>query len=194
MVEVQGGSSGFLATMGGLAAGASRCYIPEEGMNIHDLGRDLEHLITTSSEKPMGRIILKSENASEIYSTKFISDLFDSESQGAFDCRHVILGHLQQGGLPSALDRIRGARLAMYCIDFLEEQATKCSPSKPANLKVYTTDATSAAVIGLKGTQVTFSPVVDLVAETDQTHRRPFQQWWIRARSLMKILAGLNPT
>eukprot|EP00049_Salpingoeca_infusionum_P011375 m.197844 g.197844 ORF g.197844 m.197844 type:complete len:168 (+) comp14911_c0_seq36:2050-2553(+) len=36
-----------------------------------------------------------------------------------FTARQVILGHLQQGGTPSPLDRVRAARLAGSCVQFL---------------------------------------------------------------------------
>lgn len=50
-------------------------------------------------------LIITSEKASEAYSTHFITSLFKEEGKKIFDVRESILGHLQQGGAPSALDR-----------------------------------------------------------------------------------------
>ena len=44
VIETQGGRSGYIATMAGLSIGALAVYIPEEGINIHMLARDIEFL------------------------------------------------------------------------------------------------------------------------------------------------------
>lgn len=44
IVEVMGGYCGYLALMGGLATGAERVYIHEEGITLNDLLADVEHL------------------------------------------------------------------------------------------------------------------------------------------------------
>jgi hypothetical protein len=46
-----------------------------------------------------------------------MSALFEEEGGDLFDVRQAILGHLQQGGDPSAFDRIHGTRLADKCIE-----------------------------------------------------------------------------
>ena len=53
-------------------------------------------------------LVITSEKASEAYTTNFITSLFKEEGKKIFDVRESILGHLQQGGTPSAWDR--------YCI------------------------------------------------------------------------------
>ncbi len=44
VVEVQGGMSGYVATMGALAVGAVLCYTPEAGISLDLLRRDVEFL------------------------------------------------------------------------------------------------------------------------------------------------------
>jgi 6-phosphofructokinase 1 len=195
VVEVQGGMSGYLATIGGIACGCTRSYIPEEGITIRDLCNDIGYLIRTSKDKVEGRIVLRNEHVNDLYTTEFITALFNKEGEGYFDCRHVILGHLQQGGAPSPLDRVRAARLATLCIDFLQEQVLKMDTKKALNKTgsqegIYTDSEESASIIGLKGTSIVFTPVVHLLSETNTELRRPKKQWWIKLRSLLKILAN----
>ena len=44
VVEVMGHWCGYLALMGGLATGAERVYIPEEGVTLRDMQVDVENL------------------------------------------------------------------------------------------------------------------------------------------------------
>lgn len=63
----------YLAVAGGLASGASTCYIPERGISIGVLQRDIMHLCgrykfeIDSGIPREGRIILRTENASSVY-------------------------------------------------------------------------------------------------------------------------------
>ena len=47
LVEVMGGACGYLALMSGLATGAERVYLPEEGVTLQDLQTDLADLISS---------------------------------------------------------------------------------------------------------------------------------------------------
>lgn len=130
VVEVQGGNCGYLAAMGGLATGATNCYIPEEGVNLDRLQNDVKHLIRRYSEEDElgipneGRIIIRNEGVSQrTYSTEVLSSIFHEEGKGLFDSRTATLGHLQQGGVPSPLDRIRAMRMAVSCAEWIEANA-----------------------------------------------------------------------
>ena len=47
LVEVMGRACGYLALMSGLATGAERVYLPEEGVTLQDLQTDLADLISS---------------------------------------------------------------------------------------------------------------------------------------------------
>ena len=127
VVECQGGNVGFLATLGALAGGATTSYIAEEGINLEMIQKDINHLkrLYTNDKINEGRVILRNENVSETYSTETLSKIIREEADGKFDSRTAILGHLQQGGLPSPLDRIRSAQLATLTVEWFEEHAAK---------------------------------------------------------------------
>lgn len=121
VVDVQGGYCGYLATISCLITGGTYSYIHEEGVRLSDLMRESQHLKARFSEdKRQGRIIIRNEFCSDTYSAEVMSKIFEEEAEGSFDCRWVSLGHIVQGGRPSPLDRIRGTRLAVMAVNYLE--------------------------------------------------------------------------
>ena len=97
--------------MSGLATGAERFYLPEEGIKLSDLQQDVEVLCRGfQAGKKLG-LVIRSEYANSVYTTQFICSLYEEEGRDTFDVRPAILGHLQQGGDPSAFDRIQATRL-----------------------------------------------------------------------------------
>ncbi|KAJ3116750.1 6-phosphofructokinase, alpha subunit [Phlyctochytrium bullatum] len=206
VVEVQGGNCGYLAVLAGLAAGATNVYIPEEGITIDTLQKDIKQLCRRfSTERPVdnhglleGRVILRSELASaDTYSTDTISSILRAEGKGFFDSRTSVLGHLQQGGVPSPLDRIRASRLAVNCVDWLEgafRDSIAENAKLPANETLgrepgYTSKEEHACVIGIQGARVVFSPVAELVKETDMVRRRGKGAWWMGFTRLIRVLS-----
>ncbi len=116
VVEVMGRTCGYLALMGGLATGAERVYIHEEGVTLRDLQNDVENLNQGFRSGKRVGLMIRNEHANVVYNTAFMVALFEEESGGLFDVRQSILGHLQQGGNPSPFDRIQATRLATRSI------------------------------------------------------------------------------
>jgi phosphofructokinase len=105
VVEVMGRDCGYLALLSGLATGAERIYLPEEGITLDDLTADVHALADGfRSGKRLG-LIIRNENADPVYTTGFITSLFEKEGGELFDARQAILGHVQEGGDPSPFDR-----------------------------------------------------------------------------------------
>ncbi|KAI8072540.1 6-phosphofructokinase [Gongronella butleri] len=198
VVECQGGRSGYLAVHGGIAVGACAVYIPEEGIHLPRLQGDVHFLKglyeTDDPEKSEGRIILRTEGVSNTYTTEVISKILEDEGGARFDSRTAVLGHIQQGGAPSPLDRIRGTRLAVHAIEFSElftkdalDKANDAGLPTPVEL---TKVAASAAVIGIAGTGVNYTPIQDLISTTDFKNRKPITSSWSDDRKLIDILSG----
>ena len=77
VVEVMGHWCGYLALMSGLATGAERVYINEEGVTLKDLQRDVEKLSQGfKSGKRLG-LMIRNEYANSIYNTTFMCALFE---------------------------------------------------------------------------------------------------------------------
>lgn len=188
VIETQGGRSGYVATMAGLAVGASAVYTPEEGVSIAMLSADIAHLKEVfkadSGQSRAGRLILINEKASKVYHAKLIADMIREEANDRFESRDSIPGHVQQGGTPSPMDRTRAVRLAIKCIEQLE----KFEGHSTKNIRE---DKQSASVIGIKGAQVVFSAMIDVEEnETDWPNRRPRDEFWLGLKGMVDILAG----
>jgi len=98
--------------MSGLATGAERVYLHEEGVTLKKMKEDLDDLIRGFNEGKRVGLIIRNEEANPTYDTAFISRLFNEESGGVFTVRQSILGHLQQGATPrrSTASRRRTSR------------------------------------------------------------------------------------
>lgn len=188
VIETQGGRSGYIATIAGLSVGASAVYIPEEGISLSMLNADVKHLKDVFREDKgqsrAGRVILINEKASKVYDAKLIASIIRDEAHDRFESRESIPGHVQQGGVPSAMDRCRAVRLAIKCIQHLEDFG------RNSHNRVKK-DPESTSVIGIQGSEVVFTPMVDLEEQTtDWPNRRPKVAHWLDMREVVDILGG----
>ncbi len=122
IVEVMGRYSGYLACCAALASGAEYCYTPEKVLSLDDLRHDVRELAEAfKQENRHTGLIIRNENAHDDYTTDFISTLFEADGGIEFDVRKAVLGPLQQGGVPSPIDRIQAVRLAYFAVRNLLE-------------------------------------------------------------------------
>lgn len=164
VVETMGGYCGYLATIAGLASGADQSYIYEEPFTITDIIDDIHHLRMKMEGDLKRGILIRNENANKNYTTDFINNLLTEEGKGVFSARSNILGHMQQGGVPTPFDRNLGLKLAAksltYMINLLEQ-------AKETTGKTWVNFPESACVIGMRRKQIAFTPVADLKSQTD---------------------------
>jgi 6-phosphofructokinase 1 len=179
VVEVMGRYCGYLALMSGLATGAERVYMHEEGVTLKDLVADVQQLITGFQQGKRLGLMIRSEQANHIYSTNFMTSLFEEEGGKLFDVRQTILGHLQQGGDPTPFDRIQATRLANRCIEFLVDRVGRGD--------------TQAAFIGLQNGRVQVHNLEDFPRMVEAENRRPKEQWWLELRPIARIMAKPGP-
>ncbi|XP_042574883.1 ATP-dependent 6-phosphofructokinase, platelet type-like isoform X9 [Cyprinus carpio] len=185
IIETMGGYCGYLATVGGLAAGADAAYIYEEPFDIRDLQSNVEHLTEKMKTSIQRGLVLRNENCSENYTTDFIYQLYSEEGKGVFDCRKNVLGHMQQGGAPSPFDRNFGTKIAAKAMQWISKKLKEFYRTG----RVFANTEDSACLLGMRRRALVFQPVIQLKDETDFVHRIPKEQWWLRLRPLMKILA-----
>ncbi|MFU8773854.1 MAG: 6-phosphofructokinase, partial [Anaerolineales bacterium] len=127
VVEVMGRDCGYLALMSGLATGAEKVYLNEEGITLQELLADLDLLKEGfTSGKRLG-LMIRNEHANPVYTTEFLTALFGEEGGDLFDVRQAKLGHLQQGGNPTPFDRIQATKLATRCVQHLIDQISESS-------------------------------------------------------------------
>jgi 6-phosphofructokinase 1 len=113
-VEVMGAEAGFIALYSGLATGAEAILIPE----TRGESRDLKSMIENGNiRKKSSNIIIVAEGDEEggafAIAEKVKNDFRD------YDIRVSVLGHLQRGGSPSAIDRVNASRLGHAAVEAL---------------------------------------------------------------------------
>ncbi|XP_008110530.1 ATP-dependent 6-phosphofructokinase, platelet type isoform X2 [Anolis carolinensis] len=187
IIETMGGYCGYLANMGALAAGADAAYIFEEKFDIRELQANVEHLTEKMKTSIQRGLVLRNENSSENYTTDFIYQLYSEEGKGVFDCRKNVLGHMQQGGAPSPFDRNFGTKISAKAVLWLSKKLKESYRRDEGRVFANTDD--SVCLLGMRRRNLIFQPVIELKGDTDFEHRIPKEQWWLKLRPLMKILA-----
>uniref|UniRef100_A0A3Q1B6S1 ATP-dependent 6-phosphofructokinase n=1 Tax=Amphiprion ocellaris TaxID=80972 RepID=A0A3Q1B6S1_AMPOC len=187
IIETMGGYCGYLASVGGLAAGADAAYIFEEPFDIRDLQANVEHLTEKMKTSIQRGLVLRNENCNDNYTTDFIYQLYSEEGRGVFDSRKNVLGHMQQGGAPSPFDRNFGTKISAKAMQWITKKLTETFRQDEGRVFANTED--SCCLLGMRRRALVFQPVVQLKGETDFVHRIPKEQWWLKLRPLMKILA-----
>jgi len=175
VVEVMGRDCGYLALMSGLATGAERVYLPEEGISLRDLETDVMSLKDGFRHGKRLGLVITSEHADSVYNCGFIKALFERESEGLFSVRQSILGHVQQGGDPSPFDRIQATRFASKSLDYLIAQALCDSPQ--------------SVFMGLQHGRIEFTPLDSFPDMIEADAQRPIDQSWM---SLMPLTAVMG--
>uniref|UniRef100_A0A0X3P2V9 ATP-dependent 6-phosphofructokinase n=1 Tax=Schistocephalus solidus TaxID=70667 RepID=A0A0X3P2V9_SCHSO len=186
VVETMGAYCGYLATMGAVAGGADAAYIHEESFGIDDLREDVTHLRAKMASNVQRGLVLRAERANPNYTTEFIHQLYAEEGQGIFDCRCNVLGHVQQGGVPSPFDRTMGTKFGALAIEWLDSQINE---GLTGDGQVVTTEDSSCCLLGIIKRSHEFSKVSDLQRVTDFKYRVPRDNWWMNLRPLMRIMA-----
>ncbi|XP_034717831.1 ATP-dependent 6-phosphofructokinase, platelet type isoform X7 [Etheostoma cragini] len=190
IIETMGGYCGYLASVGGLAAGADAAYIYEEPFDIRDLQANVEHLTEKMKTSIQRGLVLRNENCNENYTTDFIYQLYSEEGRGVFDSRKNVLGHMQQGGAPSPFDRNFGTKISAKAMQWISKKLLETF----RHGRVFANTEESCCLLGMRRRALVFQPVVQLKDETDFVHRIPKEQWWLKLRPLMKILAKYKTT
>ncbi len=113
-VEVMGAEAGHIALYSGIASGAEAIIMPEIKGDARDIRKMLE---TGNKRKKSSNIIIVAEG-DEGGGAMAIAEKLKDELKD-YEVRVSILGHLQRGGSPSALDRVNASRLGNAAVEAL---------------------------------------------------------------------------
>jgi 6-phosphofructokinase 1 len=174
VVETMGRYTGYLAMMAAIAGGAERVYLHEEGITLAGLAADVERMREGFRHGRRLFLTIRNEWANPLYTTDFLAALFAQESQGLYDVRSAVLGHVQQGANPSPFDRILATRLTAYAMGWIDAQLAAGTAEQ--SFIGLVDDA--IGMVSLKGFD-------DLV---DWEFRRPKEQWWLGLRPVLDAL------
>jgi len=118
IVEVMGRSSGYIALMAGLACGAEAIMLPEKPTDIEEL---CQRLHQSHARGKLYSIIMVAEGAGNGF------DIAAQIGGRTMYKPHVtVLGYIQRGGAPSAMDNIMGSRMGAKAVDAILAEQTNC--------------------------------------------------------------------
>lgn len=113
IVEVMGRDSGFIAVEVGVAGGAEEVFIPE---NPAGIDQAIERIRRGISRGKRSSILV----AAEGHKPGRAYDLADAiRKKSGFDAKVCILGHVQRGGSPTAMDRVLASRFGAGAVEAL---------------------------------------------------------------------------
>ncbi|NPV42836.1 ATP-dependent 6-phosphofructokinase [Koleobacter methoxysyntrophicus] len=111
VIEVMGRDSGWIALESGLAGGAESILVPEVKFNIEQI---CDKLLKGYRRGKLHSIIIVAEGAARGF------DIGEAiKERTGFETRVTVLGHIQRGGTPTAMDRILASRLGAKAVDLL---------------------------------------------------------------------------
>jgi 6-phosphofructokinase 1 len=119
IVEVMGRDAGFIALRSGISVGADAVLIPETQTYIDQLIEKLERG-TKKYKSSMIVIVAEGDDAGGAYEVaKKVKEQCPN-----YDSRVTILGHIQRGGSPTAMDRVIASRMGNAAVEALINNKT----------------------------------------------------------------------
>ncbi len=140
VVEIMGRHAGWMALHGGIAGGAHLILIPEVEFDTDEVcailkrrfdeGRRYAILAVAEGamDPALARHVMHSAAQDSFGHVQLgtgigIGEVLSNEigDRTGLETRHVVLGHVQRGGCPSAFDRVLGTRLGVKAVELAEE-------------------------------------------------------------------------
>jgi 6-phosphofructokinase 1 len=133
VVEVMGRYAGWIALYAGIGGGADVVLIPEIPYDLAKVAARLREreawgarfsiVVVAEGAHPAGgsRSIVSEGTASRVERLGGIGERVAKELEHACgkETRHVVLGHLQRGGSPTAYDRVLATRFGSFAVDLM---------------------------------------------------------------------------
>ncbi len=133
--EVMGRHAGWIATYAGIAGGADVVLIPEVRIDMkevcdilnkrHKKGKTFSIVVVSEGAQfKKGDMILQEEKLDSFGHVRLggIGNQLAQriEEQTGFETRVTVLGHIQRGGTPTAMDRVLGTRFGIMAMELVD--------------------------------------------------------------------------
>ena len=175
VLETMGRYCGYLALMSGLAGGAEKVYLHEEGITLASLNEDVDWMRRGFAGGRKLVLAVRNELANERYTTDFLARMFEEEGGEMFDVRQTIVGHQQQGGSPTPFDRLLATRLVSRALKLIADD--------------FASGTAEGHYLGMVKSKVQSAPLSDLMQHMDRDFRRPKEQWWLALRKVVQAVS-----
>jgi len=116
VIEVMGRESGYIAMHVALAGGCEEVLLPEKKSNIETTCKEIKQ---GNVKGKSSWIIIVAEGKAKAHDVARIIT-----KKTGFETRVTVLGHIQRGGHPTAVDRILATRLGNYAVEVLQSGKT----------------------------------------------------------------------
>lgn len=114
-VEVMGRDAGFIAMNVGLATGAEAILVPESRTDVKNL---IDTLNNDYTNKKNSSIVVVAEGDDTGGAFKIAEEV---KKHCPYETKVSILGHMQRGGRPTCMDRVRSSRMGVAAVNALLE-------------------------------------------------------------------------
>ncbi|MDU5504391.1 MAG: 6-phosphofructokinase [Anaerococcus vaginalis] len=116
VIEVMGRHCGDLALFSGLAGGAESIIVPEHKFSIDEIVEKVNH---GRKRGKLHHLIVLAEGVGNPYTVAK-----EVEERSGVETKVTVLGHVQRGGSPSAVDRLLGSIMGAKASELLNEEKT----------------------------------------------------------------------
>lgn len=146
-VEVMGRHSGYIALHTGIGSGAGAIFLPETDTSIDDL---CETLRKSVKRKKLFNLVIVAEGNQNGDANEIARQVKAKSPE--FDIKVTIIGHLQRGGSPTAMDRVLASRMGHSSVKALLR-------------------GEGGVGLGIINDKITFTPFHDAITKTKQLNK-----------------------
>jgi phosphofructokinase-like protein len=141
VVEVMGRDTGWIATLAGIAGGATAILIPERPFDInqiadavkrkHARGRYASIVVVAEGAMPKEGTMPQPTYDLDPFGRPRLGGISSEvaralEERTGYETRVVQIGHVQRGGTPNAFDRVLSTRLGVAAVTALHDGVSNC--------------------------------------------------------------------
>ncbi len=113
-VEVMGRDTGYIALNTGIGSGAGAILIPESNVDVDYL---IKHLEKTAKRQKLFSLVIVAEGNKTGNAQHLANEIKSRWPE--YEPKVTIVGHMQRGGAPSALDRLIASRMGYKAVEAL---------------------------------------------------------------------------
>ncbi|HEK86510.1 MAG TPA: 6-phosphofructokinase [Candidatus Aminicenantes bacterium] len=129
VVEVMGRDCGYIAMKVSLAGGCEDVILPEQDFDLNEICREIE---AGNAQGKVSWIVIVAEGKAKAQDVATAITLLTG-----LETRIAVLGHIQRGGRPTAVDRILAAKLGNAAVEaLLSGETDKCVALKDEKIEL----------------------------------------------------------
>jgi len=113
IIEIMGRYCGDLSMYSSIASGAEDVIVGEKGLDVAQIATQIKQGADRGKKH---FLIVLAERVTEAHELAV-----ELEGATGVETRATVLGHIQRGGTPSAMDRVLASRMGAYAVDLLIE-------------------------------------------------------------------------